>query len=123
MKHIKLFENWTPQTASGQKIRISAPDSHGEIVMTGYLSEGNGKYYFIPEKNGYGWIKKDYHTPSYAVSLKSKFDELVGKKLEISVGDRGFGEAVKIDGKYNWDAEVWIEGLLFGQEGLKFEFI
>ena len=83
MKHVKLFEEWTPQTANLQKVRISTTDSNGMISMIGHLVQEYDNYFFIPEEGGFEWIEKR-HTPPYLMRIEKTFNENIGKKLPIT---------------------------------------
>ena len=37
MKYLKIFEEFTQQTANLQKVKITSSDSHGEIIMIGHI--------------------------------------------------------------------------------------
>ena len=121
MKHVKLFEEWTPQTANLQKVRISTTDSNGMISMIGHLVQEYDNYFFIPEEGGFEWIEKR-HTPPYLMRIEKTFNENIGKKLLINVGMDGDGGSIKF-GENNYNSSLWIQGILYGETGAKIELI
>jgi len=122
MKYLKIFEEFTQQTANLQKVKITSSDSHGEIIMIGHIlkKEDNFKddqYFFIPEEDGFKSIEKE-HMP-YIDSLRKKFNDSIGKKLLIDAGDY---QSIKF-GSTTHNTDVSIGDLIFHEEGVTFEYI
>lgn len=122
MKYLKIFEEFTQQTANLQKVKITSSDSHGEIIMIGHIlkKEDNFKddqYFFIPEEDGFKSIEKE-HMP-YIDSLRKKFNDSIGKKLLIDAGDYQsikFGRMGRVNsfitgkgGARKADADLWVK--------------
>ena len=117
MKHLKIFEEFTQQTANLQKVKITSSDSHGEIIMIGHILQKEDKYFFIPENGGFKSIEKE-HMP-YIDSIRKRFNDGIGKELLIDAGDY---QSIEF-GRSTHNTDVSIGDLIFHEEGVTFEYI
>lgn len=117
MKHLKIFEEFTQQTANLQKIKITSSDSYVKIIMTGHILQKGDRYYFIPEEGGFETIEKQ-HMP-YINSIRKKFNDNIGKELLIDAGDY---QSIEF-GSHTHNTDVSIGDLIFHEEGVTFEYI
>jgi len=117
MKHLKIFEEFTQQTANLQKVKITSTDSNVKIIMTGYILQKGDRYYFIPEEGGFKSIEKE-HMP-YTNSIRKKFNDSIGKELLIDAGDY---QSIEF-GSQTHNTDVSIGDLIFHEEGVTFEYI
>ena len=138
MKYIKLFEDWTPQTANLQKVKITVPFGHfydeekedgkGKVreayIYTGHLIEKTSKdpkydfmtnWYFIPEKGGFEYLNigNKISGPSFtARSREQEFNEYVGKECSIKYS---YEFPIKIEKGY-LNHDIWIGELIWGMD-------
>jgi hypothetical protein len=107
-----------------ERVKITTSTSHGDLVFIGQLGRDPryDLYHFKPEEGGFEFIPNgsSYGLPGWVNSTKEKFNNLIGRHLEIDY-ELG-GPSISLDGEPN-PGVMYIPGLLSGEEDVRIKKI
>lgn len=105
-----------------EKVKITSSNSYGDMTYIGQMGrEGEGLYYFKPEKGGFEFIPKGSgELPSWVRSTEEEFNKLINRKLPINM--EGGGQGIKIGGEPNL-GNMLIPPLIYGEDKVTIEKI